>query len=226
MDILAFLRTIPLFGGLSEDQLKILARSARKKNYKSGQFIVGEENIARTLYIVVCGMVKMFKASPEGKEQTLFLFGPGESFGMCATFSDAIFPANISALEKSTLLVLPGDVLETTARQDPVILFNVVFVLSQRLKESMALIESLSLRNIPRRVASFLLYSTLKKDCNEGNVLELTISRREMSKILGSTPETLSRVLKKMAMEDIIAIQGRRIRVLDCGALRELAAGL
>jgi CRP/FNR family transcriptional regulator len=226
MDIIAFLKSNPLARKLSENQLQILAESAQKKICKTGQLIINEGDIARTFYIVVSGMVKMFKTSPEGKEQTLFLLGPGKVFGMCAVFSDSIFPANVSAVEESVLLVFSGDAVEPIAQQDPTILFNIVFVLSLRLKESMALIESLSLKDIPQRVASFLLFSTLDKSCNKGEVLDLTISRREMSKILGSTPETLSRVLTNMAATNIIAIHGRRIHILDCEALQKLASGV
>ncbi len=225
MDIISFLRTTPLSRNLSEDQLQILAQSAREKRCRAGQLIIGERNEIRTFFIVAAGRVKMFKSSSDGKEQTLYLLGPGEMFGMCAAFSDSIFPANAMTLEETTLLILPGTVIEDLAKKDPTVLFNLIFILSGRLKESMSLIESLSLMETPQRVASFLLFSGLKKDCREGEIAELTISQRELSKILGTTPETLSRILKKLAGENIIEVTGRKIRVLDCEALEELATG-
>ena len=77
----------------------------------------------------------------------------------------------------------------------------------------------------PKRLASFLLCSSLKKSCSEGAVAELAISQRELSKILGTTPETLSRVLKNLAGENIVRVTGRKIRILDCEALEDLATG-
>lgn len=225
MDILSFLRTIPLTKGLTEDQLLILTRNSLERVYRSGQLIVAEDDRISTFYIVIRGKVKMFKSSSGGKEQTLYLLGPGELFGMCATFSDSIFPANAVAMEESSILVLPGKVLETLGKKDPTILFNIVFVLSRMLKESMALVESLSLMEIPQRIAIFLRFSTPKKDCDEGAVMEMEITQRELSKILGTTPETLSRVLKKMAEEKVLLVKGRNIRILDCDALEKIAAG-
>jgi len=225
MDIVTFLRTIPFSKNLPEEQLEILAKSARKKRYRAGQLIISEMNETRTFFIVASGKIKMFKSSSDGKEQTLYLLGPGEMFGMCAAFSDSIFPANAMALEESTLLLFPDTVLEYLAKQDPTILFNLIFILSCRLKESMSLIGSLSLMETPQRVASFLLFSSLKKDCRKGEVAKLTITQRELSKILGTTPETLSRILKKLARENIIRVTGRNICILDCEALEELATG-
>jgi len=225
MDIISFLRTVPLSRNLPEDQLENLAKSAREKKYRAGQLIVGERDETHTFFMVASGRVKVFKSSHDGKEQTFYLLGPGELFGMCAVFSDYIFPANVMTLEESTLLIFPGKVLEDLAKKDPAILFNMISVLSCRLKESMSLIESLSLMEGPQRVASFLLFSSLKKDCREGEVAELTISQKELSKVLGTTPETLSRILKKLAEENIISVTGRSIRILDCEGLEELATG-
>ena len=225
MDVISFLRTIPFAQNLSEAQVETLAKSSQEKKYRAGQLIVGEKHEISAFYIVASGTVKMFKSSHDGKEQTLCLLGPGELFGMCAAFSDYIFPANAMTLEKSTLLVVPDKVLKDLSKKDPTILFNMLFILSNRLKECMFLIESLSLMEVPKRVAYFLLFSNLKQDCSKGDIAKLAISQRELSKILGTTPETISRVLKKLAEENIIRVKGRNIHILDCEVLEELATG-
>ena len=225
MDTLSFLQNTPLGKSLSETQMEILAKSATEKKYRAGQFIVGDGHEIRDFYMVVKGTVKMSKSSHDGKEQTLCLLGPGQLFGMCAVFSDCLFPANAMTLEKSTLLLVPDTVLKDLAREDPTILFNMLSILSDRLKEAMLLIESLSLMEVPKRVAYFLLFSNLKNTCSEGAIAKLAISQRELSKILGTTPETISRVLKKLVEENIIRVRGRSIRIINCEALEELATG-
>ncbi len=223
MNILPFLQSNPLGREMTKAHLWDLANAAIKKNYRTGQTIINENDIAEVFYVVISGMVKMFKASPDGREQTLYIFGPGEIFGVCAIFSDMVFPAGASALEESVLLTFKGDLVKDIAHQDPTILFNMIRVLACRLKESMALVELLALKDIPQRVASFLLMSTIKKDCREEAAVDLMITRREMAKIIGSTPETLSRVLKKLAMENMIELKGRRLRVLNRNALNDIS---
>lgn len=224
MDTIEFLSSVPLARGLSKEQLETLASFTRKKKYRVKQLIIAENDKIHEFYMIARGRVKMFKNSVDGREQTLHLFGPGDLFGICATSSDFIFPANAMALEQSTLLIFPVDMIETLGRQDPTILFNIISVMSCMLKDSMTMIETLSLMRIPQRVASFLLLSTPEKACSKGDNMELAVNQKELAKILGTTPETLSRVLKKMMAEHIIEVKGKHIKVLDCESLEELAA--
>nr|HOO47229.1 cyclic nucleotide-binding domain-containing protein [Deltaproteobacteria bacterium] len=73
MDIKAFLRSIPLSKGLSEDHLKKLAESARDRVYRSGQIIISEKDEIQGFFVLMRGKVKMFKRSIDGKEQILYL---------------------------------------------------------------------------------------------------------------------------------------------------------
>ncbi|MCD6486509.1 MAG: Crp/Fnr family transcriptional regulator [Syntrophobacterales bacterium] len=224
MDTIEFLSSVPLTHDLSKEQIETLASFTRKKKYRAKQLIIAENDKIREFYMIAQGRVKMFKNSVDGREQTLHLFGPGELFGMCAISSDCMFPANAMAIEQSTLLIFPADAFEALGRQDPTILFNMISVLSYMLKDYMAMIETLSLMRIPQRVASFLLLSTPEKACSKGDYMEMVVNQKEIAKVLGTTPETLSRILKKMMVEHIIEVKGKHIKVLDCESLEELAA--
>ena len=116
-------------------------------------------------------------------------------------------------------LFLP--VLEDVARQEPSLLFNMILVLSRRLKQSLNLIESLSLKEIPQRLATYLVHSGEQK--KDPDVFELGFSQRELAKILGTTPETLSRIFKKLGSDEVLSVEGRTIRIRDRQALEELA---
>ncbi len=223
MDIKAFLRSIPLSKGLSEDHLKKLAESARERVYRSGQIIISEKDEIQGFFVLMRGKVKMFKRSIDGKEQILYLLRQGEMFGMCAAFSDSVFPANAMALEETVMLFLPGETIDSLAQDDPRILYNIIFDLSCMLKDSMALVESLSLKEIPQRLATFLLISCSRNESDSRDVLNLPVSQRELAKMIGTSPETLSRTLKMMSVQGIISVEGRTITTLDKDALDDLA---
>ena len=214
-----------LFQGVPAEKLRTLAERSRYKTYKAGEMFIGETDPAHAFYVIVTGQVKLYKSSPEGKEQTLYLLRPGDPFGMCTAFAIDSFPANAMALEESGILMIPGPVMETVAMSEPRLLMNIIQILSDRLKESMTLIESLSLKEIPQRLASFLLHALTREGDREMNRLELTITQRELAKILGATPEALSRAVRKMSNAGILAMDGRTIRILDREALEELAEG-
>ncbi|HHO77190.1 MAG TPA: Crp/Fnr family transcriptional regulator [Deltaproteobacteria bacterium] len=222
MDSYDILKHIPLFEGLPRNHVEALAGCAVQKHYSSGQTIFTDTQEHRALYFVVWGRVKIYKASPEGREQTIFLFGPGEPFCLTA-LSDEFSPASAMALEDTRILMFPAEILEDVARKEPSLLFNMLLVMSRRLKESLVLIESLSLKEIPERLAAFLVHSLKQK--KEPDLYDPGFSHRELAKILGATPETLSRVLRKLAAEGVLSVEGRKIRVHDHAALEELTRG-
>ena len=253
MDLLKQIEGLKLFEGVPGEKLRALAEHARYRTYRAGEMFIGETDAVHAFYVVTSGRIKLYKSSPEGKEQTLYLLGSGDPFGMCTAFAIDTFPANATALEESVVLLIPGQAMEAVAMKEPRLLVNIIQILSDRLKESMTLIESLSLKEIPERLASFLLHDLtmqtgeeiarpesarehLPPDLPRGKRaraegldprkdLQLTITQRELAKILGSTPEALSRAIRKMTNAGILVVDGRSIRIVDREALAELAEG-
>jgi CRP/FNR family transcriptional regulator len=97
-------------------------------------------------------------------------------------------------------------------------------VLSQRLKAFTVLIEDLSLREVPGRLAAYLLYVS-ERDKGTDDI-NLEISKTQLASILGTIPETLSRILARMTREEIIESDDKRhIRICNRTAVEELASG-
>jgi CRP/FNR family transcriptional regulator, dissimilatory nitrate respiration regulator len=224
MDIIKQIQDIALFQGVSPENLKLLAARAIYKKFKPGELVIGEADPIRAFYVVIAGRLKLSKSSPEGREQTLSLLGPGDPFGLCTAFATDSFPASAMAIEDSTVMIIPGEFMEAIAKKEAALLLNIIQILSSRLKESMALIESLALKEIPGRLSSFLLHAH-SRNTEKKNKLELTISQRELAKILGATPEALSRTLRKMSNDGILTVDGRMITILNRKAIEELAEG-
>jgi CRP/FNR family transcriptional regulator, dissimilatory nitrate respiration regulator len=225
MDITKQIKDINLFKGVSLEKIRLLAVQATYKKFKPGEMVIGETDPIRSFYVIISGQLKLYRSSAEGKEQTLQLLGPGDPFGLCTAFATDSFPASAMAIEECAVLLIPGTVMESTARQEPALLFNIIQILSQRLKDSMTIIESLALKEIPGRLSSFLRHLLPKDSSNKKTAVELTISQRELAKILGATPEALSRALRKMANDGILSASGRVITILDHKALEQLAEG-
>jgi CRP/FNR family transcriptional regulator len=225
MDIIKQIKDISLFQGVSSEKISLLAQQATYKKFKPGEMVIGETDPIRSFYVVISGQLKLYRSSAEGKEQTLQLLGPGDPFGLCTAFATDSFPASAMAIEDSSVLLIPGTIMESTARQEPALLFNIIQILSQRLKDSMTLIESLALKEIPERLASFLRHSLPKNASDKKTAVELMISQRELSKIIGATPEALSRALRKMANDGMLSTSGRVITILNHKALEQLAEG-
>jgi CRP/FNR family transcriptional regulator len=161
MDITKQIKDISLFQGVSSEKILLLAEQATYKKFKSGEMVIGETDPIRSFYVVISGQLKLYRSSAEGKEQTLQLLGPGDPFGLCTAFATDSFPASAMAIEESTVLLIPGTVMEAIARQEPALLFNIIQILSHRLKESMTLIESLALKEIPGHLSCAIHYQRM-----------------------------------------------------------------
>jgi CRP/FNR family transcriptional regulator, dissimilatory nitrate respiration regulator len=217
-----FISNVMLFKGLPEPQVRELSRIAETRAFKRGELIFSEGDFANGLYMLFTGRVKVFKLSLEGKEQILHIIGPGEPFGEVALFLGTPFPAYAEALEESKTVFFPRTAFVDLITKDPYLAMNMLAVLSQRLKYFTRLIEDLSLKEVPQRFASYLLYGD---EDSERTYVQLNIAKGQLASLLGTIPETLSRILGKMVSEGFIKVQGRKITVVDRAALEAIASG-
>ncbi len=220
-NMLKILRSIPLFQGLSESQLGQIRDIARDKLYDKGKEIFAEGEEGDGFYVVASGQVKIYKLSLEGKEQILHIYGPGNSFGEVAVFSGKRFPANASTLLKSHLLFFPRTAFVSLISGNPSLCLNLLADLSMRLRQFTVQIENLTLKEVPGRLASYLLY--LSDEEEQGDRLSLGISKGQLASLLGTIPETLSRILSRMSSADLIEVKGKEITIRDRDGLQELA---
>jgi len=211
-----------LFGGLPEAQLREIGRIAESRRYAKAQIVFTEGDEGVGFFVIASGTVKIFKVSSDGKEQILHIFGPGEPFGEVPVFTNQAYPASAEAIAPTTLLFIPkGGFIQLISRT-PSLSLNMLAVLSLRLHQFTVQVENLSLKEVPGRLAGYLLY--LGQAQRSENEVRLAISKGQLASLLGTIPETLSRVLAKMSQQRIITVSGRRIRLLDTEALNALAA--
>ncbi len=223
-DILHQIAASPLFHGLSRAHYEELAMIMLEQVLRRGQVIFSEGDDADGFYVVLSGRVKVFKLSAEGKEQILHILGPGEPLGEVAVFAGKCFPAHAEAMEESRLGFFPRDSFVGLIARNPSLAMNMLAVLSQRLRKFTALVDDLSLKEVPGRLAAYLLYLSER---HEGSTeLVLDISKSQLASLLGTIPETLSRILARMSRRGIVRSEGTRgIRILDRDGLEELASG-
>ena len=202
-----------LFEGLPVPQIDAIAAISIKKTYSRGQNVFFEGEEARGFYMVEEGKIKIFKVSPGGKEHILHIFGPGEPFGEVPVFNGKPFPANAEALMATTCIYFPRKSFIRLVEDNPSIALNMLAVLSLRLRRFAGQIESLSLKEVPARLANYLLY--LSDEQGSLDQVELEISKGQLASLLGTIPETLSRIFSKMSDSGLIKVQGRPIILLN-----------
>ncbi|MFZ5797091.1 MAG: Crp/Fnr family transcriptional regulator [Desulfobulbaceae bacterium] len=208
-----------LFSGLPPEQLDKVTAIAVERAVGRGESIFFEGDPGDGFYMVAEGQVKIFKMSLDGKEQILHIFGPGEPFGEVPVFHGQPFPANAMALSRTRLLFFPRRQFVELVTEHPTLALNLLAMLSLRLRRFAAQIESLSLKEVPGRLAAYLLY--LAEEQGSTTQVTLDIPKGQLASLLGTIPETLSRIFARMTEEGLIRVEGRTIYLDDFAGLKD-----
>jgi len=224
MDLTQTIASIPLFAGLTTGQCESLAAIAVRRTFSRGQSFFAEGDEASGFYVIVSGKVKIFKLSGEGKEQIFHILEDHEPFGEAAVFAGEHYPASAQALVETRALFFPRQTFVDLISREPSLALSMLALLSLRLRRLTTLVENLSLKEVPGRLAAYLLY--LREHNGASMTIELDISKNQMAGLLGTIPETLSRILKRMNHEKLIKVTTRSISILNKEGLAELAEGV
>lgn len=210
-----------LFGGLPEEHITEIEKIAVGKKFNKGDIIFYDGDDGTGFYLIASGSVKIYKLSPEGKEQILHIVKEGDTIGAVPVFSGQSFPANACAISSCQLIFFDRKKFIQLITGKPALTMNLLALLSARLREFTIQVENLSLKDIPGRLASYLLY--LSKEQENIHCVKLNISKAQLANLLGTGPESLSRVLGSMKNKKIIEEKGADIQLLNREQLQELA---
>ncbi len=219
MNYRELLKNIPLFAGLSNDDLDALQEIGRVREYARGDLLFSEGEVAEGFFVVLDGKVKVYKLSAEGKERILHVIQPGGTFAEAAIFGDGLYPAYAETLQTCKLLFLPKAGFLGLLMGNGRIAINMIAGLSKFLRQFAMQVEELTFKDVPSRLARYLM--TLSK--GRLRTVMLPISKTQLASNLGTVSETLSRTLRKLSDDDMIRVTGKTIEILDHERLEDLA---
>jgi CRP/FNR family transcriptional regulator len=219
-ETLAIIKKTPVFSEINDRTLRAFVGQCNVIRYKAGSKILRPRQEADRFFLVLSGQVKIYKLSPHGDQQVLHLYGPGETFGEAAMWARIAFPAHAEAIEECRLLVVPRETLRNAFAGNAELAMGMLAGLSKKLREFNLLIERLSLKEVPARLADMLLEQAKKTG---SSVFRLGQTKSELAAIIGTVPETLSRALAKLRKSGLIQVKGSEITICDLEALRDLA---
>ncbi len=207
------LRSIPYFASLDEDTLVFIVAHAVRRTYSPDEVIFLEGDPCAGLFVVQSGHVKIFTASPEGREQILTIIGPRDSFNDVAVFDGGTNPASAQAMEAVELFVIERSTMLNLFDRYPRLAQAVVAVLAGRARMLVSMVEDLSLRSVTERLAKLLLDQALQGS----DAIPLT--RQQMAARLGTIREMVSRALHQLEDEGLVRREGHQIIIADRDAL-------
>jgi CRP/FNR family transcriptional regulator len=218
------LRRVPIFADLSQAELQFLAERAVPRNYGRGELVFSEGDACTGLFVVESGHLRIFKSSPNGREQVLTIEGPGSSVAELPVFDGGNYPASTSAMDDARIYFISKQDFYSLCLVHPQVPLKVLKVVGARLRMLVGIIEELSFTTVRSRLISVLvrLAKTGKKSV-AGIEIQLPPSNQELASQIGTVRELVSRNLSRLQAEDLISMEAKTVIIPD---LRRLKAEL
>lgn len=216
-----FIRRVPLFATLTDDEFKSFEHIFHVKSYRKNQVIFLEEEVGNYMYIVLAGKVKVDKTTPEGKESILAIHRAGDFFGEMALLDGKTAPATVSAMEDCRVASINKSDFNHFLMRNQKIVQQIIQVLCVRLRHVWEQIQSMSYSTADARIRGALLQLSRKHGVadSRGVIIDLKVTHQELAEMVGTSRETVTRTLARLREQNIILVEHRRIVVLNPKAL-------
>lgn len=229
LDVAALLRALPIFAELDDAVLARLAQRCVPRTVGEGHVLFTTGEPCRGLYVVASGRVRIYRTSPEGREQVLHVEGAGRPVAELPLFDGGPYPASAVTLEPTRLVFLPRADFEQLYRDNPDVAQAVIRGLGRRLRHLVQVTETLAFRDVAARLAMLLAdYAERAGRPVAGGAVELTLARtqEELAMEIGTARESVSRAWRQLRRDGLIEpLAGHRLRIPDVARLRARAWG-
>ncbi|HEX5831728.1 MAG TPA: Crp/Fnr family transcriptional regulator [Gemmatimonadaceae bacterium] len=228
VDVPGLLRALPVFADLEEGAIARLAERCVPRQVSEGHVLFTTGERCRGLWVIASGRVRIYRTSPEGREQVLHVEGPGRPVAELPLFDGGTYPASAITLEPSCLVFLPRADFEHIYRSNADVAHAIIRGLGRRLRHLVQVTETLAFRDVAARLAMLLAdyADRLGERAGEGVELVLDRTQEELSLEIGTARESVSRAWRQLRQQGLIEPLGaHRLRIADVQRLRAMARG-
>jgi CRP/FNR family transcriptional regulator, global nitrogen regulator len=224
--------SIPEYTRLQEEEcrsllglLEEMGIATASRTYGPGDAVYREGEYGDALYVLVSGVMKLFRPYSGSKEATLRLLRPWDIFGHLAFAGEARQRAYAEAVTECVVTKVPKIFVERAVRQEPRVAFKIMTLLELRLVQYEELVKCLLPRETEVRLANLLpLLAQKFGERRDGAVtIDLRLTHQDLAAMVASTRESVTKVLNEMRGRDLIEVESGRITLKDWRALAQLS---
>ena len=218
MNKIESLKKTRLFSSLKPAELKSLASLCVEHPLQKDQMLFQAGDPCRGLFVIASGSVRAVRENQQGREQVIHIEKAGATIAEVPVFDDQPYPSTVIAEEDSVVLFLSKENVRKLCLQYPAIALSALRLLAARLRQTAALVESIALKGVDQRLASWLWEEFREKQVKSF----LLPSTSTLAARLGSVREVVSRSLGKLEKKGLIAVdRQRRVTLLNASALED-----
>jgi CRP-like cAMP-binding protein len=217
------IRTNPLFRHLNDAQHEQISINKITESYKRGSIIYQEGNRMKGFYCVQKGITKIYKTGFDGKEQIIRFAKPGDIIGYRSVISNEAACTTTQVLEDSILCHIPADILLNLVKTNGEFAIELMKLTCKELGEANSYITDIAQKTVKGRLAEILIHLDEEFGANQDEVLNISLTREELSNIVGTATESIIRLLSEFKTKKLIDLSGRKIKILDKPGLKYIA---
>ncbi|MBI5329552.1 MAG: Crp/Fnr family transcriptional regulator [Betaproteobacteria bacterium] len=214
------IRRAYLFSGLEDAEFLEVAGHASVIHLSAGQMLFSQGDPVIAFYWVAEGMIRLFRATPQGDEKVIELAGPSRLFAEAVLFMGGRYPVNAAAQGPARLVAFDGHAFKNWLAQDAQRCFRLMAGMSARLHKLVNEIDRLTLMKGADRLLQYLLDHSDPDDTGREKV-EWEAPKQVIASRIGVKPETLSRLLHKLTDQGCIELVGSTLYIRDPEHLRQ-----
>ncbi len=217
-------RMTSVFATLTADEVTEVSSVKACNVYERGETVFAENQYPRGLHCIHHGHVKLVRYGADGREQIIRFAGAGDTIGYAAMVTGEPYTISAIAVEPSSICFVPNENIQRYLKDNPHLSLRVLQLMSHELQDTERRVVELAQKSVRERVAEALLVlrTTFGTD-EDGETLNMPLTREEIADIVGTAPESLIRMLGELKANNVIETVGRRIRVKDLDALKSVA---
>lgn len=212
-----------MFFDLAEEDLQMLSEIILTRKYRKGMIIFMEGEPGDGLYFIKSGRVKISKMTDDGREQILHFLQQGDIFAEVTLFDGGSFPATAEVLEDALIGIIRNQDINRLVKNYPDLAIRLLQIMSKKLRRAQMQVRDLALKDTYARAVG-MLYKLAKEygePCGEGIRITISLSRQELANSIGTSRETVTRILSDLKKNKIIDLDKQEIIVLNEKKLKE-----
>jgi len=215
--------TSDLWQILTPDQIEYLKGNYRVQRYRKNEIVYHEGETPTHALCLIKGKIKIFKNGVGGRIQIVRIIKPFEMFGYRAMFAGENFVTAASAFEQSIIYAIPKEVIKYLIMKNSQLAWHFIRVLSVDLGIADARSVSLTQKHVRGRLAESLLFLKERYGVEaDGATISVYLSREDLANLSNMTTSNAIRTLSNFANEKLIAMDGRKIKIMDEDRLRKI----
>jgi CRP/FNR family transcriptional regulator, polysaccharide utilization system transcription regulator len=217
------LETEAIFKYLSHDEVDMINFEKEFRQFKRGEILYNEGNRIAGFYCIHKGIIKVFKTGLDGKEQIIRFAKPGDIIAYRSVLSNEVACTSAKVIEDCQACFIPSEILVSLVKSNSSYALELLKLACHELGEANSFITDIAQKTVRERLAEILLLLVNDFGLDNQNYLQISLTREELANIVGTATESVIRLLSEFKSDNLVELNGRKIKVLNKKGLEKIS---